>query len=195
MPFELQPSLQDPWIRLRPLLPADFEQLYAAARDPLIWEQHPNRNRYQRDVFENYFKGAIESGGALLILDQQSGQVLGSSRYYDLDEARHTVAIGYTFIAREYWGRGYNRQLKTLMLDHAFRFVETVLFHVGASNLRSRVAMQKLGARLIGEAAIAYYGEPSNQNVIYEIKRSEWERLRGSGLDAPQPQPQRDLRP
>lgn len=181
MPFDLQPTLENPWIRLRPLLPTDFEQLYAAAADPLIWEQHPNRNRYQRDVFENYFKGAIESGGALLIFDNQTGQVLGSSRYYDLDESTRSIAIGYTFIARSHWGRGYNGHLKTLMLDHAFRFVDTVVFHIGASNTRSRIAMQKLGGTLIGEAAIAYYGEPSNPNVIYVIKRADWQRLRGDG--------------
>jgi RimJ/RimL family protein N-acetyltransferase len=181
MPFDLQPTLENPWIRLRPLLPTDFEQLYAAAADPLIWEQHPNRNRYQRDVFENYFKGAIESGGALLIFDNQTGQVLGSSRYYDLDESTRSIAIGYTFIARSHWGRGYNGHLKTLMLDHAFCFVDTVVFHIGASNTRSRIAMQKLGGTLIGETAIAYYGEPSNPNVIYLIKRADWQRLRGDG--------------
>lgn len=168
-------------MRLRPLAPADFEALYVAASDPLIWEQHPSRNRYQREVFATYFKGAIESGGALLVLDRNSGQVLGSSRYYDLDESRSAVAIGYTFIVRSRWGGGDNRRLKTLMLDHAFRFIDTVLFHVGAANMRSRMAMQKLGARLIGEAAIAYYGEPSNTNVIYEITRAQWQRWRARG--------------
>jgi RimJ/RimL family protein N-acetyltransferase len=178
MPFDLQPRLENPWIGLRPLLPADFEPLYAAASDPLIWQQHPNPNRYQRAVFENYFQGAIESGGALLISDNQTGQIIGSSRYYDLDETRRAIAIGYTFIARQYWGRDYNRRLKTLMLDHAFHFVDTVVFHVGADNTRSRIAMQKLGGQLTGEIAVAYYGEPSRQNVIYEIKRADWQRLR-----------------
>jgi RimJ/RimL family protein N-acetyltransferase len=129
-------------------------------------------------VFENYFKGAMESGGALLILDGESGQALGSSRYYEWDESKRSVAIGYTFIARSHWGRNTNRQLKTLMLDHAFQFVDTVVFHVGANNMRSRMAMQKLGAVLIGEAAISYYGEPSNQNVIYRMDRADWLRLR-----------------
>jgi RimJ/RimL family protein N-acetyltransferase len=183
MPFDLQPTLENPWIRLRPLREDDFERLYAVAADPLIWEQHPSRTRYQREVFENYFRGAMESRGALLILDAQSGQELGSSRYYDWDESKRHVAIGYTFIARSHWGaakggRNYNRELKRLMLDHAFQFAEAVLFHVGAANMRSRMAMQKLGATLIGEAAIAYYGEPSNQNVIYRIERADWQRLR-----------------
>jgi RimJ/RimL family protein N-acetyltransferase len=181
MSFDLQPRLEDARVQLRPLRSEDFEDLYAAASDPLIWEQHPNRNRYQREVFATYFKGAMESGGALLVCDRQNGQVLGSSRYYDLDESQGTVAIGYTFIVRSCWGGGYNRRLKILMLDHAFRFVDTVLFHVGAANMRSRMAMQKLGGRLIGEAAIAYYGEPSNTNVIYEIRRADWQQQRNAG--------------
>jgi RimJ/RimL family protein N-acetyltransferase len=177
MPFELQPSLEDQQIRLRPLQAGDFEGLYAVASDPLIWEQHPNRERYRREVFANYFRGAMESGGALLIRDSQSDAILGSSRYYDCDDARGCVAIGYTFIARSHWARGYNRALKTLMLDHAFQFVERVVFHVGANNMRSRMAMQKLGAALTGEAAISYYGEPSNLNVIYEMQRARWLQL------------------
>ena len=178
MPFELQPRLENRWIRLQPLCAADFEALYAVASDPLIWEQHPSRDRYQRAVFANYFKGAMESGGALLISDNQSDVILGSSRYYDRDDSRGCIAIGYTFIARSHWGRNYNRALKTLMLDHAFQFVERVVFHVGANNMRSRIAMQKLGATLTGEAAISYYGEPSNLNVIYEMQHAEWLRLR-----------------
>jgi RimJ/RimL family protein N-acetyltransferase len=183
MNFDLQPTLENPWLRLRPLRAEDFETLYAVAADPLIWEQHPSRTRYQRDVFENYFKGAMESGGALLIHDKQTDQILGSSRYYDWDPSERHVSIGYTFIARSHWGRNpaginYTRQLKTLMLEHAFNYADAVLFHVGATNMRSRLAMQKLGATLIGEAAVAYYGEASNQNVIYRINRVDWPRLR-----------------
>jgi len=178
MSFDLQPKLENALIRLRPLRAEDFEQLYAVASDPLLWEQHPSRTRYQRDVFQNYFKGAMESGGALLVFDNRTGQVLGSSRFYDYDEAERRVEIGYTFIARSHWGGHYNRALKTLMLDHAFQFVDSVVFHVGADNRRSRMAMEKLGATLIGEAAISYYGEPSNVNVIFKIDKTDWPRLR-----------------
>jgi RimJ/RimL family protein N-acetyltransferase len=175
--FELQPQLQNELIRLTPVQPADFEALYTVAADELIWEQHPNKNRYQRDVFAVYFQGALESGGASCVTDNVTGELIGCSRYYELDEPR-TVSIGYTFIARRTWGLGYNRALKTLMLDHAFRFVERVVFHVGAHNLRSRRAMEKLGGRLVGEAAVAYHGEPSSPNVIYQIDRDDWTTLR-----------------
>ena len=174
MAFELQPSIKNRWIRLEPLAPGDFEALYSVASDPLIWEQHPNKNRYQREVFAVYFKGAIESGGALRVIDAVSGALIGSSRYYEWDPAQRSVAIGYTFIARSHWGGTANRALKTLMLEHAFRFADRVIFHVGAGNLRSRRAMEKLGGIHIGEVAMSYYGEPSLPNVIYKIDAADW---------------------
>ena len=162
----------------KPLLADDFAALYAVASDPLIWEQHPNKNRYQRDIFGVYFQGAIESRGALRVFDNATGELIGSSRYYELDEAQRAVAIGYTFVARSHWGGLYNRALKALMLEHAFRSVDRVIFHVGAANLRSRRAMEKLGGVLIGEVAMSYHGEPSHQNVIYKIDASDWGRSR-----------------
>ncbi len=174
MPFELQPRLQNEWIKLEPLDPGDFEALYRVASDPLIWEQHPNKERYERQVFAGYFDGAIASGGAFRVIDNTTGTLIGSSRYYDFDESARTVAVGYTFIARHAWGGRYNRALKALMLDHAFRFVERVIFHVGVHNLRSRKAMEKLGGVNIGEAAVSYQGEPSHRNVIYKIDRVDW---------------------
>lgn len=174
MSFELQPRLQDDLIRVEPLGAEDFETLYAVAADPLIWEQHPSRERYQRDVFANFFKGAIESGGAFRVHDQATGNVIGSSRFYELDTARSSIAIGYTFLARSVWGRGHNLSLKTLMLDHAFRFVDRATFHIGRNNLRSRRAMEKLGGVYVGEEPVSYYGEPSSENVLYAIDKADW---------------------
>jgi RimJ/RimL family protein N-acetyltransferase len=174
MPFDLQPRMQNKAVRVEPVDVDDFDALFAVASDPLIWEQHPNKNRYQRAVFETFFKGALDSGGALCVIDNATGELIGSSRYYNLDEARSVVSIGYTFIARSAWGRQYNRALKTLMLDHAFQFVDRVVFEVGAANVRSRKAMDKLGGILIGEAPVSYYGEQSTQNVIYKIDKSDW---------------------
>jgi RimJ/RimL family protein N-acetyltransferase len=180
MSFELQPRLGNALVRVQPLAAADFPALYAVASDPLVWEQHPSPTRYQEPVFANYFQGALASGGALLVFDATTDALIGSSRYYDLDEGGQAISIGYTFIARSHWGRGYNRALKVLMLDHAFRFVTQVLFQVGAGNRRSRIAMARLGATQIGEAPVSYYGEASNLNVIYRIGREHWPALRAA---------------
>lgn len=167
--MNLQPTLENDIVKLIPLKETDFETLYKVASDPLIWEQHPNKNRWQRDVFQNFFKGAIESGGAFLIYNAQSNEVIGSSRYYDYNPAKKEIAIGYTFYARSHWGGKYNPAAKKLMMDYAFKQVDSVLFHIGALNIRSQKAIEKLGAVKIDEQEIEYYGEESKLNFIYKI--------------------------
>jgi RimJ/RimL family protein N-acetyltransferase len=146
--FELQPILRGDRLDLRPLTLADYEDLYRAASDPLIWEQHPEPDRWTRSVFQRYFDGAIESGGALAIVDRSKGRIIGSSRYCNLTPDGREIEIGYTFLERAYWGGSWNGELKKLMIDHALRFVERVVFVVGEKNWRSRKALEKIGAQL-----------------------------------------------
>ncbi|HEY8278692.1 MAG TPA: GNAT family N-acetyltransferase, partial [Bdellovibrionota bacterium] len=147
--FNLQPLLEGKLVRLRPLLAADFESLFAVSSDPLVWEQHPERTRYQRDVFQGFFQGAMESKGALLAFDSISGEVIGTSRFTGLDVPNARIEVGYTFLARRCWGKGYNTELKKLMLGHAFQYVNEVYFYIGENNVRSRRAIEKIGAQFI----------------------------------------------
>jgi RimJ/RimL family protein N-acetyltransferase len=147
--FNRQPTLTGSSISLRPLQAADFDALYKAASDPKIWQQHPDSSRYQRDVFEQrYFSSAIASGGALAVIDSNTGGIIGGSRYYEWDAGKREIAVGYTFLECKYWGTGANQQMKALMLAHAFTHARAVWFHVGETNLRSRRAVEKLGAVL-----------------------------------------------
>ena len=168
MPFDLQPVLTGDLLELRPLRPEDFDALYAAASDPLIWEQHPSSDRYQLDVFKEFFRGALESGGAFLVLDRKDGLVIGSSRYAGYDPARSEIEIGWTFLARSHWGGTYNREMKHLMLRHAFRFVDNVVFFVGPENWRSRRALEKIGAVYIG----ARRNAAGRESVVYQLTAS-----------------------
>lgn len=145
-PFELQPTLRGRLLELRPLVPDDFDALFRAASDPLIWEQHPESDRHQPEVFRRYFDGAIASGGAFAVVERRSGRIIGSSRYCALVPGRE-VEIGWTFLEREFWGGTANGEMKSLMIGHAFRFVPQVVFVVGEHNLRSRKALEKIGAR------------------------------------------------
>ncbi|HWD39178.1 MAG TPA: GNAT family N-acetyltransferase [Fimbriimonas sp.] len=167
MPFELQPTLTAEFLELQPLREDDFEALFAVASDPLIWEQHPNSDRYREDVFREFFRGAMESGGAFKVVDRKTGQVIGSTRYANYREAESEIEIGWTFLARKYWGGRYNWEMKGLMLNHAFRFVETVVFHVGPTNWRSRKAMEKIGGVLNPNRP----DSAARSSVTYEIKR------------------------
>jgi RimJ/RimL family protein N-acetyltransferase len=116
MAFDLQPILKGGLVELRPLQEDDFDILYAVAQDPLIWEQHPNRDRYREEVFREFFRGAMESGGAFLVRDAKTGAAIGSSRFYGYDKTSGEIEIGWTFLARSHWGRPYNREMKRLML-------------------------------------------------------------------------------
>ena len=164
MRFELQPTLTGELVELRPLRADDFDALYAVARDPLIWELHPERERYQEDVFRRFFSGAMESCGAFLVIDRITGSVIGSTRYFGYDEKNSEIEIGWTFLARSHWGGRYNREMKRLMLEHAFQFVERVIFLVGPENFHSRRAVEKIGGVERGRVF-----KDGRESVVYEI--------------------------
>ena len=150
--FDFQPTLVGNLITLRPLTIDDFDALYAAASDPLVWEQHPDPTRHRREVFENnFFASAVASGSAFVVIDNATNQIVGSSRYYEWNAEKNEVAIGYTFLAQSHWGGAVNREMKRLMLNHAFRWAKTAWFHVGSTNWRSRKAMEKVGGRFSHE--------------------------------------------
>jgi RimJ/RimL family protein N-acetyltransferase len=173
-PFNFRVPLAGELVRLRPLEENDFEALFAVASDPAIWEQHPEPDRYERKVFEGFFRGAIESKGAFLITDARSGEVIGTSRYLGFNPEKHSVEVGYTFLARRCWGNTYNRELKKLMCDYAFRFVDSVEFRIGAFNRRSRAAVEKLGAELEAEYAAKRANGREHPAVLYRLRKVRW---------------------
>ena len=135
------------------------------AADPLIWEQHPAKDRYQEEQFRVFFREALESGGALVAIDTKDGRVIGSSRFHGYDGDKSEVEIGWTFLARSYWGGRYNGEMKQLMLQHAFRFVDRVVFLVGLHNRRSQRAVEKLGGVRVGSRPDA----SGRDSIVYEI--------------------------
>jgi N-acetyltransferase len=172
MDFELQPTLRGPLIELRPLQADDWTTLSKAASDPLIWEQHPERDRWKPEVFRRYFDGAMDSGGAFAILDRAAGQIIGSSRYCDYRPAESQIEIGWTFLERKYWGGEYNGELKRLMIEHALRFVENVVFVVGEKNLRSQRALAKVGARFLRSDTASAPDGTARNNVVFVVRRA-----------------------
>ncbi|HJT80182.1 MAG TPA: GNAT family N-acetyltransferase [Chthoniobacterales bacterium] len=172
--FDLQPTLVGQLLELRPIRPDDYEGLFAAASDRLIWEQHPESDRYTPEIFRRYFDGAISSGGAFVIIERASGRIIGSSRYHGFDPIAREVEIGWTFLERKFWGGVYNRELKDLMLGHAFKFVDKVLFIVGENNLRSRKAVEKIGGKLLRTIERPDRNGRLEKNVVFGLDRSAW---------------------
>lgn len=165
--FDLQPMLTGDLIEVRPLRREDFDALFAAASDPLIWEQHPDSDRYQREVFHRFFDAAMESKGAFAVIDRQSGRIIGSSRYWNLKPDESEVEIGWTFLERAFWGGAYNRELKSLMIRHALRFVDRVVLLAGEKNLRSQKALEKIGARFLKKSERPGPDGIMRRNVVF----------------------------
>ena len=171
---DLQPILVGDKLLLRPLTENDWDAMYAVASDPLVWEVHPAWDRYKEPVFREYFAGAMASRGALAVIDRATNRIIGGSRYGNYAPDRNEIEIGWSFLARTYWGGAYNREMKSLMLFHAFQFFDSVRFNIGATNVRSRRAIEKIGARLDGEyVPEAINGVPPVPHVIYRISRAE----------------------
>ena len=170
--FDLQPHLVGELVEMRPLRPEDWGELFAVAADPLIWEVHPTPDRYKEEVFKEYFREALDSGGALVAVDRKTGKIIGSSRYFWYGPEPGEMEIGWTFLARSHWGGVYNKEMKRLMLDHAFRFVDSVIFLVGAGNLRSQKAMKKIGGILTERRVQRSLHGKSFDFVVFEISKA-----------------------
>ena len=168
--FELQPQLFGNLLELRPLRLEDWKSLFAVASDPLIWEQHPAHDRYKEDVFREFFREAMESRGAFVVIDRKTQEIIGSSRYFGFQPERSEIEIGWTFLARSYWGGKYNGELKRLMLNHAFRFVKSVAFIIGATNFRSQKAIEKIGG-VMTERREKTGSSGNSVELVYKITR------------------------
>ena len=167
MSFDLQPILTGTLLQLRPLREEDWDDLFAVASDPLIWEQHPVPDRCKEEVFRGFFREAMESGGGMIVIDRKDGRVIGSSRFNAYNPEKNEIEIGWTFLARSYWGGKYNREMKQLMLQHAFQFVRRVNFLVGPQNFRSQKAMEKIGGRRMGSRIDA----TGRENLVFQIEK------------------------
>jgi len=176
--INIQPELENEKVQLSPLQKSDFDALYEVASDPEIWEQHPNKDRWKKEVFQTFFEGALQSKGAFKIIDKQTGVIIGSSRYYDYNEQDSSIFIGYTFYSTSCWGTGINKSVKAIMLDYIFQFVNKVNFHIGADNIRSQIAIGRIGALKIAEQEVNYYGEAQKLNFVYEISKHNWQEMK-----------------
>jgi len=170
--MNLQPVLEDDLVLLRPLHENDFEALYEVASDKQIWEQHPAKERSEREGFTRYFEEALATARALAIIDKDTHKIIGTSRYNPSRESERAIEIGWTFLAKKYWGGKYNSAVKTLMIRYAFLYFDTVLFYVDKDNLRSQKAVEKIGGKRVTEIKGVPIA-PRNSSVFYAIYRPE----------------------
>lgn len=170
--FNLQPeTLENALIKLIPLQESDVEMLYKVASDPEIWANHPSKNRYKREEFQLFLDSAVACKSAFLVYDVATNELIGSTRFYNLDTINSTIAIGYTFLAKKYWGGGHNKAMKKLLIDYAFQYVDTILFHIGETNSISQTAIAKIGATKKG---VVDFNNSEVPYLEYQIQKKNW---------------------
>ena len=171
---DFQPTLIGPTITIRPIASGDWPELFKAASDPEIWKMHPVPDRYSESEFQKFFDGAIHSGMGFVFVDRATGCLIGSSRYFGYEPERSEIEIGWTFIVRSHWGGAVNREVKRLMLEHAFTFVDTVVFWVGDENWRSQGAMTKIGG-IKRQGSFTRELAGARSHFIFEIAKGRYE--------------------
>ncbi len=169
--FDFSPTLEGPRVTVRPIHSDDWGGMFRAASNPRVWENHPVSDRYQEPIFRGFFDDAVASGSAFTFVDREKDRIIGSSRYHGLDEELSEIEIGWTFLDHDYWGGSYNGEIKKLMLDHAFKFVDTVVFWVGDTNIVSMRAMEKIGGVRREELKVRVLNGVSYPHIIYEIRK------------------------
>jgi RimJ/RimL family protein N-acetyltransferase len=173
--FDPQPKLFSKTLKLRPLRPDDLEGLYLAASAPEVWEGHPAKDRYRREIFGPYAQSLLDSGTTLVVIDAQTEKIIGCSRYYISPDQPDTISVGFTFLHHTYWGGETNLELKRLMLSHAFECFPEVWFHIAPSNIRSQKATAKFGAEHVGDAVLNLSGSETLW-MCFRLKKETWER-------------------
>ena len=171
--LNLQPTLEDQLVLLRPLQDADFHDLYLIAKDPMIWKQHPAYDRYKKEVFLEFFSAAIKSKGAFTVIEKVSQKIIGTTRFHKIEKLPNAIEIGWTFLARDKWGGRYNKAMKTLMINYAFNYYEYVILYIGEKNIRSQKAAIKLGAIEVVDPELAYLNKEDKTEWTYYFKRKQ----------------------
>ncbi len=173
--INLQPSYKNKLVSIRPLKVEDKEKLFRVAADPLIWEQHQCKDRWQIDQFELFFDDSIKSKGCLVVIDNKQDEIIGSSRLKIITDHKPAIEIGWSFLARSYWGGVYNRSVKSILIEHAFRSVDHVLFYIDHNNIRSQKAVKKLGGKLIRKSSYSKYIKREPSTLTFLLKKEEWQ--------------------
>ena len=174
MDFDFQPYIIGETLVVRPLAEDDFEGLYQAASDPLVWAGHPAKDRHNKEVFIPYFDTLLEAGATVVVLEKSTGKIIGCSRYYVAPTPGQDISIGYTFLGRAYWGGTVNGELKSLMVGHVFKSRYEVWFHIAPTNIRSQKATAKLGAVNMGEEELDLGNGAANM-MCFRLLKSDWE--------------------
>lgn len=177
MAFDRQPVLEGDRLTLRPLCESDREAFCTIVSDPALWALHPSHDRWQEPNLTAFFDDGMARGGALAIIERASGRLIGSSQFGPEEaEFPGEIEIGWTFLDRAEQGKGFNPEVKALMIGHALGHYTRAIFQVGSENIPSRRAMAKIGAELTDRTRVYERSGSEVLHVVYAFTRESFEK-------------------
>ncbi|MFD8981624.1 GNAT family N-acetyltransferase [Streptomyces sp. NPDC059564] len=178
--------LENDRVRLTPITEADREGVRAVAMDPDIWRYFVAAVDTDAD-FEAFFDTNLADHAAgrrfvYVITDKDSGRIAGSMSFGNMAEADRRLEVGWSWLGRDFRGRGVNHWAKALLLEHAFEVMaaERAEFKTDVLNVQARRGLANIGATEEGVLRSFNYmpGGRRRDAVFYSVLRSEWPAVR-----------------
>ncbi|RSM56229.1 GNAT family N-acetyltransferase [Amycolatopsis sp. WAC 01376] len=179
-------TLDNEYVLLRPIVAEDRAAVRSIAMDPDIWRFFVSRVETDAD-FEAFFDATLadHTDGTrvvYLVFDKRDGRVAGSMSYGNLAERDGRMEIGWSWLGRDFRGKGMNRWAKYLLLQHAFERLgaERVEFKTDRLNEQARSALRNIGAREEGTLR-SFNPMPGGRRrdaVFFSVLRAEWPRIK-----------------
>jgi RimJ/RimL family protein N-acetyltransferase len=179
-------TLENEHVLLRPSAEPDRESLRPLAKDPDIWRYFVTLIETDAD-FDAFFDAALAdlAGGVrvpFVITDKPLDQAAGSMSFFNFAERDGRLEIGWSWLGRDFQGRGVNHWAKLLLLEHAFERLgaERVEFKTDQLNEKARRALSNIGA--VEEGTLRSFnpmpGGRRRDAVYYSVLRGEWPAVR-----------------
>jgi RimJ/RimL family protein N-acetyltransferase len=179
-------TLENEHVLLRPVREPDRAALHAIAMDRQIWRYFITRIESDAD-FNAFFDLGLADQAAgrrvvYCVTDKKSGRAAGSMSFCNMSEPDARLEIGWSWLGRDFQGKGINRWAKFLMLAHAFERMgaERVEFKTDRLNIQARHGLCNIGAREEGTLR-SFNPMPDGRRrdaVYYSVLRLEWPYVR-----------------
>lgn len=179
-------ALDNEVILLKPLEEHDIAGILTAGSYPEVWKHLPTIIENEQDV-HNFVDKALQ--GKLLnkefpyvIVDKKSGEIIGSTRFMDIDESHQRVEIGFTWLTPAYWRTTVNTNCKYLLLSYCFEVLDLrrVQIKTDYENTRSQKAIERIGAvkeGILRNHMIRKDGT-TRHTVMYSVIREDWPEMK-----------------
>jgi len=170
-------------VDLIPLSKTHFAELEKIAKDPRIWEFYTFDCSQSEKFLTVYATALITRDRGLefpfVIVHKKTNQIIGSTRFLDIQEKHRKLEIGWTWLHPDYWATEINLECKLLLLSHCFETLKTLRVQIktDANNIRSRKAIEKIGGQFEGilrNDMIRDNGIIRN-SAYFSIIEEEWE--------------------